>query len=69
MYGTYIIGNLSANDLFDTFTDSDDKVIYSNDGSDFPGKDAFIKGWIYKSRVCFDSGWYGWRKRDPQVCK
>jgi hypothetical protein len=45
------------------------KVIYSNDGADYPSKDAFIKGWIHKSRVCFDPGRYRWKKGDPQVCK
>jgi hypothetical protein len=45
------------------------KVIYSNDGIDSPGKDAFIKGWIHKSRVCFYPGRYRWKQGDPQVCK
>ncbi|MDR1552025.1 MAG: SH3 domain-containing protein, partial [Prevotellaceae bacterium] len=46
------------------------KVIYSKEGGGvYPDKNNFIKGWIHKSRVCFDPGWYGWKKGDPQVCK
>jgi hypothetical protein len=45
------------------------RVIYSNTGINYPGKKPHIKGWIHKSRVCFDYGWFGWEKGDENVCK
>jgi hypothetical protein len=46
------------------------KVIYSKEGGGrSPDRNNFIKGWIHKSRVCFDANRYGWKKGDPQVCK
>jgi hypothetical protein len=45
------------------------KVIYSSENIESPSKEAFVKGWIHKSRVCFLPDRYGWKKGDPQVCK
>jgi hypothetical protein len=44
------------------------QVIYSSNGLARPGKDAHIRGWIHKSRICFDPDKYGWKKGDEQVC-
>ena len=47
------------------------RVIYTekDGGGRYPGKNNYIKGWIHKSCICFNDGYYGWKKGQENVCK